>query len=604
MCGIAGIFSYNSTAASPVDPKELRLIRDSMRLRGPDGKGEWYSRNRMIGIAHRRLAIIDLTDNGAQPMVADNGNLAITYNGEIYNYRALRQNLIKKGYVFRTRSDTEVLLHLYREKGESMVHDLRGMFAFAIWDEQQKGLFLARDHFGIKPLYYADDGKTFRFASQVKALLAGRRIKKELEPAGQVGFFLWGHLPEPYTLYRAIRSLPAGTSLWIGRDGQKKTTCFFDLAKEIDQELSKPQSAYSKNDSLRERLLDTVQHHLIADVPVGFFLSSGLDSTTLTALATESVNDLHTVTLGFDEYIGSEMDEVPLAEKIAQQYHTNHQTVWVKKDEFVEESANLLEVMDQPTINGVNSYFVSKVTAATGLKVAVSGIGGDELFGGYPSFEQIPRIVKKLRLMKRFPSIGKITRVLSEPLIRRLTSPKYAGVLEYGTNFWGAYFLRRGLFMPWELPRLLDKYTSEEGLQKLDTLVRLQETVNRIENDQLKVSALELTWYMRNQLLRDTDWASMAHSLEVRVPLVDVKVFRAILKIIAAGQSLTKHDMALTPKRRLPESILQRKKSGFTVPIQQWLLKRSTFSHTGSSSRGLRGWAKVVYNKSVGEQLV
>ena len=600
MCGIAGIFSYHSTAASPVDPKELRLIRDSMRMRGPDGKGEYYSRDRRVGLGHRRLAIIDLSENGAQPMVGDNGNLIITYNGEIYNYRALRQSLIKKGYRFRTQSDTEVLLTLYMEKGESMVHDLRGMFAFAIWDERKKGLFLARDHFGIKPLYFADDGKTLRFASQVKALLAGGCVSTQLDPAGQVGFYLWGHLPEPYTLYRSIRSLEAGTSLWLSRTGQKKRVCYFDIGEEIKKSVAVSVDNDKMGDVLRETLLDSVQHHLIADVPVGFFLSSGLDSTTLTALGSEVADQLHTVTLGFQEYIGTQMDEVPLAEDLARQYQTDHQTVWVKNEEFAEEFDKLLTVMDQPTINGVNSYFVSKVTAATGLKVAISGVGGDELFGGYPSFTQIPQVVRKLAPLRRVSNIGKIARIIAAPFVKRLTSPKYAGVLEYGASFSGAYLLRRGLYMPWELPSLLDADTCREGLGELNTLMRLEETVTGFENEHLKVSALELTWYMRNQLLRDTDWAGMAHSLEIRVPLVDVNVFRSVVQNISAGFSLNKEHMAATPKKQLPVNVLQKRKTGFTVPVRDWLLKGRAVPIHDSSIRGLRGWAKVVFNAAIG----
>lgn len=593
MCGIVAIYSYHNDAP-PVDRDELRKIRDYMRLRGPDGKGEWYTENMRVGLGHRRLAIIDLSDNAAQPMTSEDGKLVISFNGEIYNYQALRQDLKKKGYQFRTHSDTEVLLHLYIEKGESMVHDLRGMFVFVIWDERKQGMFLVRDHFGIKPLYYADNDKMLRVASQVKALLAGGQIKQDLEPAGQVGFFLWGHLPEPYTMYRSIHALPAGTSLWIDQQGNKRFTKFFSISKEIQQTFSSMQESHWQQDDLREALIDSVQHHLVADVPVGFFLSSGLDSTALTALATEMISDLHTVTLGFREYQGTEKDEVPLAESVAHHYGTNHQTEWIKKEEFAEELPHLLKAMDQPTIDGVNSYFVSKVTAATGLKVAVSGIGGDELFGGYPSFRQIPKIVRQLRPLARLSPVGKLARLVSAPLVKRMTSPKYAGVFEYGGTYGGAYFLRRSLFMPWELPQLLEKETCKEGLEKLQTMNRLQETTANIKNDHLKVSALELEWYMRNQLLRDADWASMAHSLEIRVPLVDINLFRTVISAIASHHSLNKKDMALTPKRSLPREIFHKEKTGFSIPVQDWLLG-SDKEGRYNAARGLRGWSQKVY---------
>ncbi|MGB5736724.1 MAG: N-acetylglutaminylglutamine amidotransferase, partial [Thiohalocapsa sp.] len=218
MCGIAGIYAHHH-GAPPTDRDELRRIRDHMRARGPDGKGEWFSDDGRVALGHRRLSIIDLSERGAQPMASANGKLQITFNGEIYNYRALRQQLEAKGRVFRSDSDTEVLLHLYAEKGEAMVHDLRGMFAFALWDADTQAMLLARDPYGIKPLYYAADGRTLRFASQVKALRAGGAISTESDPAGIVGFYLFGSVPEPYTLYRGICSLSAGSTLLIDQTG-------------------------------------------------------------------------------------------------------------------------------------------------------------------------------------------------------------------------------------------------------------------------------------------------------------------------------------------------------------------------------------------------
>ena len=219
MCGIAGIFAYNS--GSVVEEKELLACREAMVARGPDGSGAWISPDGDIGLASRRLSIIDLTDAGAQPMATEDGSLRLVFNGEIYNYRALRSGLEARGHRFRSESDTEVLLHLYRERGQNMVHDLRGMYAFALWDDRKKGLLLVRDPFGIKPLYYADDGSSIRFASQVKALLKTGRVDRSCQPAGHVGFFLWGYVPEPYTLYRGVRALPAGSTLWIDRSGPR-----------------------------------------------------------------------------------------------------------------------------------------------------------------------------------------------------------------------------------------------------------------------------------------------------------------------------------------------------------------------------------------------
>src|SRR5438876_586965 len=262
MCGIAGIYAYHY-AANPVDTAELYRIRDHMAARGPDGRGAWCSQDGRVGLGHRRLAIIDLSERAAQPMASSDGKRVITLNGEIYNYRALRAELELQGCVFRTQSDTEVLLHLYAAKGPEMVHDLRGMFAFALWDGEKRGLLLARDPYGIKPLYIADDGWTLRFASQVKALVAGGRIASEVEPAAWVGFFLLGSVPEPFTTYQEVRALPAGTTVWVDHCGPREPQRFFSIAhtlRSAEQHSADPQDV---SERVRAAVFDSVRHHLV-----------------------------------------------------------------------------------------------------------------------------------------------------------------------------------------------------------------------------------------------------------------------------------------------------------------------------------------------------
>ncbi len=593
MCGIAGYYTYRD-GSGRVDRDELVKIRDRMSSRGPDGAGLWRSDDSCVGLAHRRLSIIDLSEAGAQPMATDDGGLRVVFNGEIYNYHALRAELSAKGYRFRTQSDTEVLLYLYEERGPEMVHALRGMYAFVIWDERKQGLFLARDPFGIKPLYYADDGATLRFASQVKALQQSPAVSSAPEAAGHVGFFLWGSVPEPYTLYRDIRALPAGHTLWADSRGIRPPARFFSIADEFAAAERVPAMSDSREQAerLRAALADSVKHHLVADVPVGVFLSAGLDSSTLTALAAETSPDtLHTVTLGFSEYRGSDNDEVPLAETVAGHYRTRHQTRWIARADFTAERTRLLAAMDQPSIDGVNTYFVSKAAAASGLKVAISGLGGDELFGGYPSFRDIPRLVRGFSLFRPVPVLGRGFRWVAAPLLKRLTSLKYAGLLEYGGSWGGAYLLRRGFFMPWELPGILGKEMAREGWNELQPLARLEATVGGIQSGRLKVSALEMAWYMRNQLLRDADWAGMAHSLEIRVPLVDIQLLRDVAPLLAFSAPPTKRQMASTPQKPLPSEILARRKTGFSVPVREWLMQDQG---TGSRERGLRTWARQV----------
>ncbi len=601
MCGIAAIFAYNYSAP-PVNRDELLRIREHMITRGPDGAGMWISPDNRLGLAHRRLAIIDLSITGAQPMATIDGQYCITFNGEIYNYRELRRELESKGYAFHSTSDTEVLLHLYADRGVDMVHALRGMYAFAIWDQRRQGVFVARDPFGIKPLYYADDGSTVRVASQVKALLKGGAIDTTPAPAGHVGFFLWGHVPEPYTLYRDIRALEAGTSLWIDAGGRKEKKQFFNVTEEIATASTTRLSLTREemHERLRAALCDSVRHHMIADVPVGIFLSAGLDSSTLIALATETENaDLRTITLGFKEFQGTSDDEVPLAEIVAKHYGSIHETRWIAKEDFHRARLKFLDAMDQPSTDAVNSYFISKAAAEAGLKVAMSGLGGDELFGGYPSFRQIPIAAKVLGHFQMAPFIGKGFRILSAPILRRFTSPKYASLFEYGSTYESAYLLRRGMFMPWELPDVLDGDMIRQGWQELKTTSHLQQSTDGISNVPLKITALETIWYMRNQLLRDADWASMAHSIEIRVPLVDIELFRATVPLLNSTCAPGKIAMAETPLKPLPVKIMRRKKTGFSVPLIEWLTPNAQTSHF---SRGLRVWSAIVYRESTGSK--
>ena len=567
-----------------------------MTVRGPDGAGEWFSADGCVGLVHRRLAILDLSGSGAQPMATSDGSARIVFNGEIYNFRQLRAQLERKGYRFRSQSDTEVLLHLYQEYGRGMVGELRGMFAFALWDARARGVLLARDPFGIKPLYYIDDGGCLRAASQVKALLAAGDIDTSANAAGHVGFFVWGHVPEPWTLYKGIRALPAGTTLWIEQHGRMaKPETYFDLTTELQRIEQHPETLCSAEaqERLRVALADSVAHHLIADVPVGVFLSSGLDSTSIAALAAEHTQEaIRTVTLGFTEYRSSPDDEVPLAEEFARDFGFEHSTRYVQCSDFQADFDAVMAAMDQPSIDGVNTYFVSKAAHELGLKVALSGLGGDELFGGYSSFQEIPRLV---RYVKPFAFLGKGFRWVSGALLRQFTSPKYASLFEYGGSYGGAYLLRRGLCLPWELPKFLDADLAREGWRELSSLNLLEATTSGIAASRLRVSALETAWYMRNQLLRDTDWASMAHSLEVRVPLVDIDLWREVMKLVAAGHLAGKSEMARCPRHQLPAAILDRTKTGFSVPVRGWLR-----SHGTGETRGLLGWAQIVYRNAWG----
>lgn len=599
MCGIAGIHAYRD-AADPVDRAELLTIREAMAARGPDGAGAWVADDARTGLAHRRLAVIDLSADAAQPMASADGRLRIACNGEIYNHRELRAGLEARGSVFRTRSDTEVLLHLYAERGPAMVDLLRGMFAFAIWDARCRQLFVARDPLGVKPLYYADDGGTFRFASQVGALVAGGRIDAAEDPAGIAGFHLLGHVPEPFTFHRGVRALPAGSMLTVGRDGVRGPVAYFDVAEAFRAAEAAPVTLApgALDERIRATLREAVRAHVVADVPVGIFLSSGADSGVLATLAAEAgAAKPAAVTVGFAEYRRTRDDETALAERLACVLGLDHATRWFARAEFAAAAPRFLAAMDQASIDGANGYLAAQAAAERGLKVALSGLGGDELFGGYPSFRDVPR----LRRLPAGRAPGRALRALAGPLLARWASPKYAGLLEYGGSWGGAYLLRRALRMPWELPRIMGRERARAGLDALRIVERLEASVRGLENPRCAVAALELQWYMRNQLLRDADWAGMAHGVEVRVPFVDVAVLRALAPLVAGANPPTKAHLARAIAAPVGEAIAARRKTGFSVPVRDWLAAGRPRS---ARERGLRGWADVVGRHKQGRRFL
>jgi asparagine synthase (glutamine-hydrolysing) len=601
MCGINAAFAYGGDAP-PVTRAEIVRVRDAMAARGPDGAGLWLDPERRIGLGHRRLAIIDPGPAGSQPMATADGNLVITYNGEIYNYRSLREELCAAGVAPRTHSDTEVLLLLYQRLGPAMLNRLRGMYAFAIWDARRQGLFMARDPFGIKPLYVADDGRTLRMASQVKALFAGEGMDGAPDPAGHVGFFVFGSVPEPHTLYSGIRALPAGSSLWVERGGARRTSHFAQIPGILAA--ARPLPAPASDDESAAAIRDSVQSHLVADVPVGVFLSAGIDSTAVAALAAQTQpGPLRTITLGFAEYRGLDQDETPIAEHMARLLGAQHRTVWVTNGDFASQSACLLQAMDQPSIDGVNVYFVAKAAAESGLKVALSGLGGDELFGGYAGmYRDIPRLVSRVGLVARLPALGRVLRAAAAPAVRRFTSPKYAGLIEYGGSITDAYLLRRALYMPWELLEFLPPELVAAGWEELAARQRLAETASGLTADRQRLTALDMCWYMRNQLLRDADWAGMAHSVEIRVPLVDVELLRRLAPGLTGAEPLTKTLLANAPQPPLPPLVAQRPKTGFCVPVREWLAQSAAggLDLELTRARGLRGWARLVYEAFCG----
>jgi asparagine synthase (glutamine-hydrolysing) len=605
MCGIAGAFAYGA-GAPPANEAALLAMREAMAARGPDGSGLWLTPDRCCGLAHRRLAIIDPTVRAAQPMLSADGRLAITYNGEIYNFPQLRAELAARGVQFRTASDTELLLHLYADCGVAMVRRLRGMFAFAIWDALNERLLLARDPYGIKPLYVWDDGRTFAFASQVKALLAGG-APLEPDPAGAVGFHLFGYVPEPFTLHRHIRALPAGCWQTVDASGPGEPHRYEPLPARLAEAALRPASVGALGETVRTAVGASVKAHLLADVPVGAFLSAGVDSGAMLALMREASGaELTAVTLAFREFDGTSEDEAPLASGVAARYGARHVVRRVDRREFEADLPAILASMDQPSIDGVNTWFVAKAAREAGLKVAISGLGGDELLAGYPSFVDLPRWRRRFGPWSATPGAGAAWRMMLRtfaPAVLR-AAPKAAGMLDHAGTWAGAYLLRRGLYLPHELPALLGVAVTRAGLERLGEAAGLAAALDPDPGSDVgRVCALESGCYLRGQLLRDADWAGMAHGLEIRTPLVDIELLTAMAPAIPRlrpGEG--KAALAAAPATPLPDAVLRRAKTGFSVPTADWIDHRLAQETGRSPPKGLtsRRWARQVYAWATG----
>jgi len=576
MCGINGILRLSDSAPA-IDRDELLRTRDAMAARGPDGAGTWTSSDGRIALASRRLAILDLSEAGAQPMASADGRFHVVINGEIYNFRELRRELEGEGVPFRSHSDTEVVLALYARQGAAMLGRLRGMYGLAIWDDRDKSLLLARDPLGIKPLYLAMDGRCLRFSSQVTALEAGGAISREVDPAGLAGFLLWGSVPEPLTLRRAVRALPAGHYLLIqnGAAGEPRPQ------EPVDLPAMTPEQAVE----------DSVTAHLVSDVPVAVFLSAGLDSGLIAALACRHLPEPPaTFTLSFDVLAGTTRDEAPIAAEVARSLGTRHVERRVGRGDFPGLWRDALAAMDQPSIDGFNTFMVSRAAHEAGLKVVLSGLGGDEVFGSYPSFADVPRLMKTARRTARIPGLA-----ASWPALARLAAPsrpKLAGLLHYGRTLPGAYFLRRGLFLPEELPAVMGRDAAAAGLAGYDPVAdaaRALADANGYAPDAwAAVHELETARYMRNQLLRDADWASMASSVELRVPFVDAWLRRRLAaKDFEPARGQGKAELVRRAAPELPAALFARPKAGFYIPVMEWLQPAGAGAPLGDQSRRL-----------------
>ena len=566
MCGIAGFINFDPSVQPENPVRVLRNMLDKLRHRGPDDRGEErieIDTGPILHLGHQRFSIIDLSQAGHQPMSNDDDSVWISTNSEIYNYRELRNEL---AFQFHSQSDTEVLLRAYENWGVGCLDRLVGMFSFAIWDSKKEALFIARDRLGIKPLYYHIKEQQFTFASELRSLLASGFTDRSINSTGLYQFLSFGHLKSPESIVNSVRELKPGHYLWIDKNGDWEEKEYWNPFQGNDV----PVSTENIEQQVKEAVEQSVQCRRVSDVPLGAFLSGGIDSSVVVGtLASLSDDPVSTLTIGFKE---KEFDESSFSQEIADRFKTRHQVLWLDEDQLLEALPSSLSAMDQPTIDGVNTFLISRSAHEAGLKVALSGLGGDELFGGYPSFQLVPKLLQRKKWIKSIPFMNSIAG-LNRSLFPSDQSTKMEHWIKGKLSGAHEYFLIRALFCQ----DLLTDLFYDQKLAQTEIEKDYQQTHNQLKQypaDDIfnQVSYLETYHYLQNMLLRDADMMSMAHPLEVRVPFMDHRLVEMIFRLPGNEKDGTpKRLLVNSMKSLLPENIWSRKKMGFTFPFEIWM---------------------------------
>jgi asparagine synthase (glutamine-hydrolysing) len=578
MCGICGKLNFNQGAS--VDPALVRAMLSTIRHRGPDDEGLYMASR--VGLGHRRLSIIDLS-SGHQPLSNEDGTVWIVFNGEIYNFRELRVFLLSKGHIFKTQTDTEVIVHLYEELGPECLQKLRGMFAFAIWDDNKKTLFLARDRVGIKPLYYCLTGESLVFASEIKAILADPDIHPEVAPELIDRFLTFLYLPGEETLLKGIKKLAPGHYLSV-RDGNAQVTQYWDL------QFSKPFTRSSIKDAeseLLSLLAEAVERHMIADVPVGVLLSGGVDSTAVLSFAVErTAKPISSYTVGFSA--PGIADERPYARLAADAFGTEHHEMTISAADFADFMPQYVWHMEEPVCEppAIALYYVSKL-ASKYVKVLLSGEGGDEGFAGYSNYRNLLWLERLKSGLS--PFTGAVAQGLSfaNSLFNSARVRKYAGLMN--AQFPAYYFSRTSSPYSYARNGLGNLYSADfaasiDQEKTLEPVRRLQAHV-RDENTLDAMLYIDTKTWLPDDLLIKADKMTMANSVELRVPLLDHKILEfaaALPSSFKVHGFTTKYLAKKVLRNRVPKPILDRPKVGFPVPYESWLQKE------------LHGWVRDV----------
>ena len=564
MCGIVGIIDFESK----IDSELLKRMRDTLSHRGPDGAGIYLTRDSKVGLAHRRLSIIDLSSAGNQPMCNENGTIWVTYNGEIYNFQELRKELEKCGHIFKSHSDTEVIIHSYEEWGEMCVNKFRGMFAFGIFDEKNEKLFLARDRFGIKPLFYYWDGERFIFGSEIKAIITHPKVKRDIDLSAIYDYLTYMYIPTPKTIYKNIKKLPPAHSLAFDNESINIKE-YWDVHFE-----SKEMSEKECGDLVNKYLTESMKMHLISDVPIGVFLSGGLDSSIVTAKMSNLIEEpAKTFSIGFDV---KEHSEIEYARIVANRFKTDHYEKIVAKDVLDEMLPKVICMYDEPCSNSsaIPTYHVSKL-AKERVKVVLSGDGGDEVFAGYSWYDRWLNVQK----FNCIPSCLKrsafdIANALSKR-IKLLPNPNFIAYIFLPHGGLEQYGYLMSVFTPEEKRDFLSEdflqdfsgyddywYFRKYWREELDSISRMQ--------------YLDMKTYLHEDCLTKVDRASMAVGLEVRVPFLDHKLVETVASFppsLRYNNGEKKYILKRAMEDVLPKEILERGKKGFSAPIGRWLDK-------------------------------
>lgn len=590
MCGIAGIVGE----LNPDSMNRVQKMLDAMLHRGPDQHGLWASGESGPGavLGHRRLSIIDLSEAGRQPMIHYDSGVTVSYNGECYNYREIRSELEGLGHRFRSQSDTEVLLAAYVEWGEKAIERLRGMFAIAIWDPRDRTLLMVRDRMGIKPLYYTSSADGLLFASEVRALLAASNAARRIDRNALASYLWHGFVPGPRTMVDGFHLLPAGSTVRVREDGRLEQPRRYWKIPASDSRLDGAEAVRAAGEALEQ----AVQMRLVSDVPLGVFLSGGVDSSVIATLAQRSSSTpIQTFNISFED---TGFDESGYAEQVAQSLGTDHHRIPLTETTFREQLTASLDALDQPTFDGINTYFVSQAVRQAGLTVALSGAGGDELFGGYASFRDLPRMQSWSSRGRFVP--GRLRGFAADQISRMLVGRgsevppqirwgKLRDVLDTGGDLAALYQCAYALFTRrLQNDFLLGSETDNTWGLYSDRYSELSEEISGQET-LMAISHLELYSFIGERLLRDTDTASMAVSLEVRVPLLDHRFIEAVSQLPASERYTpvgSKRFLRELMKEEVPSQVFDRPKAGFVLPLELWC-KRSLMPEMDATFRDL-----------------